>query len=68
MIWSLIIDLAGSMMSSLDWLDRLSLFHYMALAPAEDPDAVTVLVTLVLAGALCVLATLLFERRDVATG
>ena len=67
-IWSLIVDLLSSMVSGLTWLDHLSLFHYMALAPAEDPDALTVLVTLVLAGGLCVVATLLFERRDVGTG
>ena len=42
MIWSLIIDLAASMISGLDWLDRLSLFHYMALAPADDVDPATV--------------------------
>ena len=67
-IWSLIVDLLSSMVSGLEWLDHLSLFHYMALAPAQDPDLVTVLITLALAGVLCVLATLLFERRDVETG
>jgi hypothetical protein len=39
----------------------------MALAPAEDPDPATVVVTLVAAAALCALATLLFERRDAYT-
>ena len=67
-IWSLIIDLAASMISGLDWLDRLSLFHYMALAPADDVDPATVGVTLVLAAALCMLSLLLFARRDVSTG
>ena len=42
-IWSLIVDLLSSMVSGLAWLDHLSLFHYMALAPAQDPDLVTVL-------------------------
>jgi hypothetical protein len=36
----------------------------MALAPAEDPDPVTVVVTVLAAVALCVLATLIFDRRD----
>ena len=67
-IWSLIIDLAASMISGLDWLDRLSLFHYMALAPADDVDPATVAVTLVLAAALCISSVVLFARRDVSTG
>ena len=49
------------------WLDHLSLFHYMALAPATDVDAATVAITLTVALALCALATVLFSRRDVAT-
>lgn len=67
-IASLIIDLLASMVSSLAWLDHVSLFHYMALAPAQDPDPATLLVTLVAAAALCVAATAIFERRDVQTG
>jgi len=67
-IWSLVVDLLNSMVSSVGWLDHLSLFHYMALAPAQDPDPVTVLITLALAGVLCIVATILFERRDVETG
>ncbi len=67
-IWSLIVDLLSSIVSGLGWLDHFSLFHYMALAPAQDPDVVTVLITLAAAGVLCVLATILFDRRDVETG
>ena len=40
----------------------------MALAPAEDPDPTTIVVTSSLAVALCVVATLVFDRRDVETG
>ncbi len=67
-IWSLLIDLLGSMISSLTWLGHASLFHYMARVPAEDPDPATVAITLVAAAALCVLAMMVFERRDVETG
>jgi putative exporter of polyketide antibiotics len=67
-IWSLIVDLLSSLVSGLGWLDHLSLFHYMALAPAENPDIVTVLTTLAVAAVLGIVATILFERRDVETG
>ena len=67
-VWSLLIDLLGSMISSISWLEHLSLFHYMALAPAQDPSATTIAITLAIAGALCVASTIVFDRRDVATG
>jgi ABC-2 type transport system permease protein len=63
-IWSLLIDLAGSMVSGAGWLDRLSLFHYMALAPAQDPDPMTIAIAIPVAVALCGGATILFNRRD----
>jgi polyether ionophore transport system permease protein len=65
---SLIIDLLASMVSSFAWLDHLSLFRYMALAPAQDPDSTTIATTLLLTGTLYVAATLLFRRRDLQTG
>lgn len=67
-IASLIIDLFSSMVSSATWLEHLSLFHYMALAPAEGPDATAVVITLVAAAALCVSAIGLFGRRDIQAG
>ena len=67
-IWSVLVDLLGSMVSGLSGLEHVSLFHYMALAPAEDPDPTTVVVTVLLAVSLCVVATLVFDRRDVETG
>jgi ABC-2 type transport system permease protein len=67
-LWSLLIDLFGSMVTGLHSLEHLSLFHYLALAPAEAADPVTIVVTLVLAAALGIVATVLFERRDVGTG
>jgi polyether ionophore transport system permease protein len=56
------------MVSGLSGLEHVSLFHYMALVPAEDPDPTTVVVTILVAVALCVVATLVFDRRDVETG
>jgi ABC-2 type transport system permease protein len=67
-IWSVLVDLLGSMISGLSGLGHLSLFDSMALAPAEDPDPTTVIVTVLAAVALCVVATLVFDRRDVETG
>jgi putative exporter of polyketide antibiotics len=64
-IGSLLVDLLASMVSGLTWMGHVSLFHYLALAPAQDPEARTVAVTIAVALALCVLATILFGRRDV---
>ncbi|HEY2814884.1 MAG TPA: hypothetical protein VGJ03_15565 [Acidimicrobiales bacterium] len=64
-VWSLLIDLLASLVTGLEWLDHLSLFHYMALAPAQAVDALDVVLTLVLAVALCGIATAIFSRRDV---
>jgi ABC-2 type transport system permease protein len=67
-LWSLLIDLLGSMVTSLSSLEKLSLFHYMALAPAQDPVPSTVALTLVVAVGLGAVATLLLQRRDMQTG
>lgn len=67
-IGSLLIDLVSSMVDGFAWLGRLSLFHTMALAPADSPDPVTLAVTTAVAVGLGVLATVLFVRRDVALG
>lgn len=65
---SLVIDLLASLVSGIAWLSRLSVFHYMALAPAQRVDAVSVMVTLAVALALCAAATVAFARRDVGAG
>jgi ABC-2 type transport system permease protein len=62
---SVILDLLTALVSGLSWLDDLSLFHYMALAPASHVDPTTVVVTLALAVALCGAGLALFRRRDV---
>lgn len=67
-IASLIIDLLSSLVDGLHGLGRVSLFHYMALAPAADPEATTVLVTLAVAAVLAGVALVLNDRRDVSTG
>lgn len=67
-IWSLLIDLVASMITSVSWLAHLGLFHYMALAPAQPVDPLTVVLTLGVALALCAAATLRFRHRDIATG
>ncbi len=66
--WSLLVDLLASMVAGLTWLNHLSLFHYMALAPAQDAAPRTLVTTTVLALGLCLAATLSFGRRDVKAG
>ena len=67
-VWSLLVDLLGSLVSSVRGLDRLSLFHYMALAPAERVHSLTVVITLAVAAMLCLIAVWVFDRRDLETG
>ncbi|HEY5171751.1 MAG TPA: hypothetical protein VIK54_08505 [Acidimicrobiia bacterium] len=64
-VWSLLVDLLGSIVAGLGWLDHLSLFHYMALAPAQDVDPATITIAVCIAIALGIIATVLFDRRDV---
>jgi len=67
-IASVLIDMLTSLVDGARWLDHLSLFHYMALAPAQPVDTLTLAITVILAVGLCGVATLLFARRDVETG
>ncbi len=62
--WSLLADVLASMVSRLKPLGRLSLFHYMALAPAQHVAATALLVTIAVAVALCAAALVLFRKRD----
>jgi ABC-2 type transport system permease protein len=65
---SLLVDLFGSLVSGRGLVSRLSLFHYMALAPGQAPNPVTIAITLAAAVALCAAATALFARRDAQIG
>jgi ABC-2 type transport system permease protein len=64
-IASLLIELLTPMFTGATWLDHVSLLHYMALAPAQDPDVVTMVTVTAIGIALCLLATAIFDRRDV---
>jgi ABC-2 type transport system permease protein len=61
----LVVDFVASLVTSTHWLERASLFHYMALAPAKPVDAVATSILLVIATALMVAATEVFARRAV---
>ncbi len=63
--WSLIVDVVASTVSGLGGLDRVSVLHYMALAPAQKIAATTVVVTLAVALALASGATAIFRRHDI---
>ena len=67
-IWSLVVDLAGSFVGSLSWVSKVSLFHYMALAPDKTPTAANLGWTVAMAAGLCLVATWLFDRRDAELG
>ena len=66
--WSLLADLVASMVSGIAWLERASLFHYMALAPAQDIQPATIGITVAVAVLLGSIATVQFNRRDVRSG
>jgi len=66
-VGSLVVDLSASLVSSLTWLRYLSLFHYMALAPAQDADRATLAINTVVAFGLAALAIALFRHRDLQT-
>jgi ABC-2 type transport system permease protein len=63
-VGSLVIDLVSSLVEGTRPLERLSLFHYMALAPAQGVDPTAVTVTLALAAGLGLLGVGLSTRRD----
>jgi len=65
---SLVVDVLGSTVTGLRALEHLSLYHYMALVPAQDPDPVAIAATIAAAVALSVAAMVLIARRDVSTG
>ena len=65
-IWSVLLDLLSSLVTGAAWLDRVSLFAPMALAPAQSIHASTLLITGAIGIALCTFGTLLFARRDLA--
>ena len=51
-------------MDPVRWLQTLSAFHYLSLAPAEPVDVTTTIATLAVAAALLVAAVVLADRRD----
>jgi putative exporter of polyketide antibiotics len=67
-IWSLLADLLASMVPAASWVASASLFHYLALAPADDVDLATVAGTLVVAALATAIALVVFERRDLQRG
>jgi ABC-2 type transport system permease protein len=64
--WSIIIDLVGSLISGLDFLTKASIFHYVALAPSEDPHWGSLAIMTLVAVALAAVAVLVFDKRDLA--
>ena len=62
--WSVLADLLGALVSGTGWLASVSLFHTLALAPAQDVDPTVVGLTLAVALALGAVATAIFARRD----
>jgi putative exporter of polyketide antibiotics len=65
---SLVIDLLGSLLTQAHGIERLSLFHYLPADPSHRVDFARLAGTTAVGAALCVLAMVLFARRDQATG
>jgi polyether ionophore transport system permease protein len=63
--WSLVVDILASQVSGVTWLRDVSLFHAMALAPAQDVSVRTIAITLAIALELSAMAITVFRRRDV---
>lgn len=66
--WSVLADVVGSLVSGTERLAEVSLFHSLALAPAQDVSPTTVALTLLVAAGLGATATAVFARRDLRTG
>lgn len=66
--WSLVADLVASLLDGATWLDRLSLLHYVALAPAATVDPWTDAVVALVGFGLCAGAVVAFGRRDLHLG
>ncbi|MFB4298517.1 hypothetical protein [Actinomadura sp. NTSP31] len=63
-IGSWLANILGSLQPATHWVTTVSIFHYMASAPAESPHASTIVITTALAAAFCSLALVLCTRRD----
>ena len=65
--WSFLVELIGSIVTTNHWLLDASLIHYMAPAPAADPQwssaLVMIAIGLVAAGA----GAIAFDRRDLVS-
>jgi len=66
--WSFLVDLLSSLATALHPLARTSLFHYVSLVPAVDPDWTALAVLTALAVALSAAALAIFVRRDLQAG
>jgi ABC-2 type transport system permease protein len=66
-VGSLVIDLFGSLVSSVSWLRYVSLFHYMALAPAQDASPMPLALNTAVGITLAIAGTVLFRNRDLQT-
>ena len=63
-VWSVFADLLAPLSGALEPLQKVSLFHAMALLPGADADPVTITVTTLVGLALCAVAVVAFGRRD----
>ena len=63
-LWSLFVDLVGSLMTGAAWMEWFSLFRYLALAPAAPVSTPTQVGLIVVAAALTAAAARIVDRRD----
>ena len=68
LVWSFLVDLIGSLVSSNHWFLDTSVFRQMAPAPGVSVNWMTDAVLVVLGAAAALAGSLLFVRRDLAGG
>lgn len=64
--WSFVAEMVGSLFRIFGGVNRLSIFHYIALAPSTPPNWTLNFVLLGATMLLFAVATFLFQRRDFA--
>ena len=64
--WSLLVEVAGGIVSSSHWLLDTSVFHHMAAAPAVNPNWTSAAVLAAIGLLAAVLGEVAFRRRDLA--
>jgi ABC-2 type transport system permease protein len=64
--WSVLLELAGGVVSTNHWLLDTSVFHHMASAPGESPDMTSAAFLVAIFAGTCAAGAVGFGRRDLS--